>query len=130
MPYEALRPHTLDLDNGQPLLRIPLANSSGHARISPEDYRQVIAQGYSPNWYMKLGQVTTYSPLSGHARVARIILGIAKPGHRSTRVSHANGDNTDLRRSNLTTKNVTEARPRYGRDDRRPNARSGAGWMT
>lgn len=132
MPYEALRPLTaMDVEHGgQPLLLIPLANSSGHARISPEDYQTVLSHGYSPNWYIHGEAVTTHRHSSGHSRVSRIILGIAEPGHRSTRVSHANGDKTDLRRCNLTTKKVNEAKRRYGRDDRRPGAPADAGWQT
>lgn len=130
MPYEALRPLTaMDVEHGnQPALLIPLANSSGHARISPEDYQAVLSQGFSPNWYLHGDTVTTHRQSTGHARVSRIMLGIAMPGHRATRVSHTNGDKTDLRRSNLITKTVNETKPRYGRDDRRPGAPADAGW--
>lgn len=130
MAHAALRPSTstTDMTTGSPVLLIPLANSSRFARISPEDFLQLIEAGFSPNWYLHGDTVTTHRQSSGYARVSRILLGIAGPGHRATRVSHANGDKTDLRRSNLTTKRVNETKPRYGRDDRRPGAPADAGW--
>ncbi len=132
MPYEALRPPdtTTDDRTGQPYLRVPLANSDKFARISLQDHQRVLAAGFSPNWYLHLGYVTTYAKRRGHARVARIILGLTSPQDRSVRVSYASGDHTDLRRLNLTTRRVSETKPRYGRDDRRPQARAGAGWRT
>jgi hypothetical protein len=130
MTYEALRPPapTTDERDGSPLLLIPLANSDRFARISPSDYQKVLSAGFSPNWYLNLGYVTTYSAASGYAKVSRIILGIAGKGHRAIRVTHDNGDQTDLRRRNLVTNEVKETKPRYGRDDRRPQAPAGAGW--
>lgn len=132
MPYEALRPPdtTTDVRTGQPFLRVPLANSDRFARISPQDHQRVLAAGFSPNWYLHLGYVTTYAKGRGHARVARVILGLTSPQDRSVRVSYVSGDHTDLRRLNLTIRKVSETKPRYGRDDRRPQARSGAGWRT
>ncbi len=84
-PYEALRPPdtTTDDRTGQPFLRVPLANSDRFARISPQDHQRVLAAGFSPNWYLHLGYVTTYAKGRGHARVARIILGLTSPQDRS-----------------------------------------------
>lgn len=130
-PYEALRPPltTTDPEDASPLLRVHLANTDRFALIAPADYHQVLSQGFSPNWYLHGGgYVTTYRAASGHLKVSRIILGVSQPGHRDVRVSHANGDLTDLRRRNLITNQVKETKPRYGRDDRRPNAPAGAGW--
>ncbi|WP_038358585.1 hypothetical protein [Bosea sp. UNC402CLCol] len=131
MSLEALRPPitTTDPADTSPLLQVPLANSDKSALIAPEDYRRVLSAGFSPNWYLHCGgYVTTYRASTGYARVSRIILGIAEPGHRKIKVSHSNGDLTDLRRKNLVTNEVNETKPRYGRDDRRPNAPEGAGW--
>lgn len=132
MKYEALRPpiQTTDPADSSTLLQVPLANSDRFALIAPDDYHHVIAAGFSPNWHLHLGYVTAYSGASRYAKVSRIILGIAGKGHRATRVTHANGDLTDLRRRNLVTNEVKETKPRYGRDDRRPNAPAGSGWRT
>lgn len=130
-PYEALRPLTTTTDpqDTSPLLQVPLANTDRFALIADADYQQVLAAGFSPNWYLHSGgYVTTYKAVCGHRKVSRIILGIAEPGHRKIRVSHLNGEPTDLRRRNLVTNEVKETKPRYGRDDRRPNAPKGAGW--
>lgn len=132
-PYEALRPPTTttDPEDASPLLQVHLANTDRFALIAPADYQRVLSQGFSPNWYLHGGgYVTTYRAASGHLKVSRIILGVSQPGHRDVRVSHANGDLTDLRRRNLVTNQVNEAKPRYGRDDRRPQAPAGAGWRS
>lgn len=130
MQYEALRPPlpTTDPADTSALLQVPLANSDSFALIAPDDYQRVRSAGFSLNWHLHHGYVTTYSGTARYAKVSRIILGIARAGFRKVRVSHANGDLTDLRRKNLTTNEVKETKPRYGRDDRRPNAPAGAGW--
>jgi hypothetical protein len=130
MKYEALRPPipTTDPADSSPLLQVPLANSDSFALIAPDDYRRVRAAGFSLNWHLHHGYVTTYSRTARYAKVSRIILGIARHGFRKVRVSHSNGDLTDLRRRNLVTNEVKETKARYGRDDRRPNAPKGAGW--
>lgn len=130
MKYEALRPPTPTTDpaDSSPLLQVPLANSDSFALIAPDDYQRVRSAGFSLNWHLHHGYVTTYSATSGYAKVSRILLGIAGKGHRAIRVTHDNGDVTDLRRRNLVTNEVKETKPRYGRDDRRPQAPAGAGW--
>jgi len=130
MKYEALRPPTPTTDPADcsPLLQVPLANSDSFALIAPEDYQRVRSAGFSLNWHLHHGYVTTYSGTARYAKVSRIILGIAGKGHRAIRVTHDNGDLTDLRRKNLVTNEVKETKPRYGRDDRRPQAPAGAGW--
>lgn len=130
MKYEALRPPipTTDPADSSPLLQVPLANSDSFALIAPDDYHRVRSAGFSLNWHLHHGYVTTYSGTARYAKVSRIILGIAGKGHRAIRVTHDNGDLTDLRRRNLVTNEVKETKPRYGRDDRRPQAPVGAGW--
>lgn len=132
MTFEALRPptETKDPQDASPLLQVPLANSDRFALIAPADYERVRSAGFSLNWHLHHGYVTTYGGTARYAKVSRIILGLAKPGNRKVRVKHRNRDLTDLRRSNLVTNEVTEAKPRYGRDDRRPHAPPGAGWRT
>ena len=125
-----LRPPLAATDpaDASPLLLVPLANTDDHAKVAPEDYEAVIAAGFSPNWYLHHGRVLSFSRAEGYARVARIILGLAGKGRRGSRVSHVNGDATDLRRKNLTVREVAMTKARYGTDDRRPEAVAGAGW--
>lgn len=100
MTIRTLRPPVVSLDAaGRRILLVPLANCSKHARVHPEDYERLLAEGYSPNWCLNRGTVKASDWRHNAPRIARLIAGVG-PGD-PVQVRHRNGDSLDLRSENL-----------------------------
>lgn len=96
---------TTDVD-GQEVVHVPLANSQQRATLYAEDYRRLMAAGFSRFWkYIQTGNGHAYPALNaytsdGHNRevtVARLITGAG----RGQRVRTVDGNPLNLRTDNL-----------------------------
>jgi hypothetical protein len=101
--------------DGRAVLYIPLANTSDHAKVLPEDHCRLTSEGVSPNWYMNCGSVRVADHRRNPQRIARLILGATG----DVRVGYRDRNPYNLRRDNLV------ARPfnRGKRQPQRPTAR-------
>ncbi|PAY10973.1 hypothetical protein CK489_02170 [Bradyrhizobium sp. UFLA03-84] len=87
--------HDID-DDGNEIVNVPLSKSTSFATLYLEDYNELMALGVSSRWTLNQGIVSICVPKRSCLSVARIITDAA-----GERVAYANGDKTDLRRSNL-----------------------------
>jgi hypothetical protein len=96
--------------DGRAILLVPLANSSHEARILPEDYQALVAQGVSPHWCLN-GAVKVAAWPRNVQRVARLIMA----PHGDVQVRHRDGDRLNLRRDNLVLRPFKRHKPPHRR---------------
>lgn len=96
-------------DDGNSIVRVPLARDAGHATVDRADFDRLMDAGISTCWWLvRTGDGPNRHPVvrtwvgGKDVGVARLILG-ADP---HARITFASEDRTDLRRSNISAKKV------------------------
>ena len=87
--------HSLDDDDGTPIVSVPLINSKQIAILNQSDYQELISIGVDPRW--KLARSQVFERGRTLVSIARLIAN-AKKGEK---VQYKDGNQLNLRRKNL-----------------------------
>lgn len=95
---------TFKAADGRKITAVKLAGNAGEARIRHDDFVRLQAQGFDGSWYFnhnttKCNGYVRAQPLGGNnVTLSRLVAEAGSNEH----VHHADGDNRNLKRENLT----------------------------